>query len=285
MRPTSRIGVLGAGRLGTTLAIALNRCGIRVTHVASARMQSAQHLALRLPSSIATTPAELCESADIVFLTLPDDAIAPLTASVRFRSDQSLLHCSGALELAVLDRARAAGAAIGCLHPLQTFPERFGDPSKLASIAIGIEASDTELLAWLEHACAALGANSVQLAGVDRAAYHAAAVLSSNYVIALHAAAAHAWQLAGLPAALARQALAPLTIGAALAIERLPLEAALTGPIARADVGTLERHLSALARSPDLLALYRALGQKLLDLPIDWSPEQRAQLTALLSRS
>ena len=90
---------------------------------------------------------------------------------------------------------------------------------------------------WLLEACTALGASPLDLSGVDRARYHAAAVLASNYVIALHEAAARAFELAGLPRKAARGALAPLTLGAANALAGLPLEQALTGPLARGDVG------------------------------------------------
>ena len=127
-----------------------------------------------------------------------------------------------------------------------------------------------------------LGARTVPLAGVDRALYHAAAVLIANDAVALAAAATRAWTLAGLPQDAAREALAPLLLGAASSIAALPLAEALTGPLARGDIATVERHLDALARDPTLAALYRALAAELLRLPLAHSEATAARLRALL---
>jgi predicted short-subunit dehydrogenase-like oxidoreductase (DUF2520 family) len=279
---TSPIGVIGAGRLGTTLALALQAGGARVGWVASQNSASARALCARLESAQAVTSDELCANAAIVLLATPDDAVRALAASLPVRAQQALVHCSGALALSVLERARERGAAIGCLHPIQTFPERFGEASRFTGITVGIEASDPGLHAWLHEACRTLGARALELEGVERARYHAASVLASNYVIALHEAAARAFELAGLPRASAREALAPLTRGAADAIAALPLERALTGPVARGDVSTVERHLASLAGEPELAALYRALGERLLKLPLDLAPADRAELLVAL---
>jgi predicted short-subunit dehydrogenase-like oxidoreductase (DUF2520 family) len=224
---------------------------------------------------------ELVEACDLVLLAAPDDALAPLIAALPWRAGQAAVHCSGALGLQVLEPARAAGALCGCMHPLQSFPERFGAPERFHGVVCGVEA-DGALGARLEALCTQLGARSVRLEGIDRARYHAAAVLASNYVVALHAAAAEAWTLAGLPEGLAREALAPLTQGVAENIGRLPLERALTGPIARGDAATVARQLAALAQRPALQAVYRRLGAALLALPLPLPPERRAALEALL---
>jgi predicted short-subunit dehydrogenase-like oxidoreductase (DUF2520 family) len=276
------IGVIGAGRLGSTLALALAQSGYAVTTVASASTASAEALAARLRGAIAADADELVRRCGLVVLAVPDPELAGLAARLAWRARQQVVHTSGALGLETLDPVRAAGGLRGCLHPLQAFPERFGDPARFAGIVCGIEADGT-LGAWLEQLCSRLGAQSVRLEGVDRARYHAAAVLTSNYIVALHAAAAEAWTLAGLPAELARPALASLTRGALDAVQRLPLQAALTGPIARGDALTVEQHLRALAQTPGLHELYRQLGATLLRLPLAVSPEQRAALEALLS--
>jgi len=281
----SAIGLIGAGRLGTTLALALQARGARVAWVASRQAASASELCLRLGNAQSCTAEALCERASIVLITTPDDAVRALAASLPFRSEQAVVHCSGALDLSALEHARAAQAAVGCLHPIQTFPERFGGVERFAGISIGIEASDPALEAWLREACAALAASALELRGVDRARYHAGSVLASNYVIALHEAAARAFELAGLPRQAAREALAPLTLGAAHAIAELPLERALTGPLARGDIATVKRQLAALRVEPELHALYRALGARLLKLPLALSPDDRRELLELLESS
>lgn len=280
---TNPIGVIGPGRLGTTLAVALAGKGAPVRWVAGKQQAGAAELCARLPGVQLASAEEVCERASVVMLTTPDDTLSTLAAGLPFRAEQAVIHCSGALELSVLARARSHGAAVACLHPIQTFPERFGDPARFAGIAIGIEASSAALHGWLQAACVALGATALELRGVDRARYHAAAVLASNYVIALQEAAGRAFELAGLPREAARAALTPLTLGAAHAAARLPLEHALTGPIARGDIATVERHLAALRDDPELHALYRALGSRLLKLPLPLSPDDRLKLLISLA--
>jgi predicted short-subunit dehydrogenase-like oxidoreductase (DUF2520 family) len=278
----SSIGVIGAGRLGTTLALALDARGGRVSWVASRNRARAEELSVGLAHAEAVTVEDLCAHASIVVLATPDDALRELSSRLPFRAQQAVVHCSGALELSALEGARVAGAALGCLHPIQTFPVRFGDASRFEGITIGVEASDAALRSWLREACTALGATPLDLSGVDRARYHAASVFASNYVIALHEAAARAFELAGLPRDAARGALAPLTLGAANALAELPLERALTGPLARGDVSTIERQLAALASEPALAELYRSLAARLLKLPLALGPADRAKLLAAL---
>ena len=107
-----------------------------------------------------------------------------------------------------------AGVVAGCFHPLQTFPSRDPEPWRFEDVACGIEGADP-LSATLELLASDLGASVVRLEGVDRGLYHAAAVFSSNYTVAVAAAAQHAWTLAGLPVEQAQSALSPLQLAAA----------------------------------------------------------------------
>jgi predicted short-subunit dehydrogenase-like oxidoreductase (DUF2520 family) len=280
----SGIGIIGAGRLGTTLGLSLQRAGHAVTAVASQRADSASAFAGRLSGAEALDAATLVARCELVLLVTPDGAIAELAAALPWAAGQQVVHCSGSLDLTVLDPARARGALRGCLHPLQSFPERFGDARRFHGIACGVE-GDGALAARLEKLCSALGATSFSLAGVDRPRYHAAAVLASNYVVALHAAAAQAWTLAGLPEGRAREALAPLTQGVADAVRRLPLSAALTGPIARGDAATIARQIAALGDAPELQQLYQRLGAALLSLPLELTEEQRVALESVLRKA
>ena len=276
------VGILGAGRLGASLALALDRSGHAVEAVASRDAADARTLAASLSSARARSPEELVAGCDLVFATVPDAALPRIAAELDWRSGQSLVHTSGALGLGVLSSAAERGAQTGCLHPLQSFPSRDGEPERFRGIRCGVEGSGS-LGPRLERLARALGAEPLRLEGVDRAAYHAAAVLASNYVVGLAAAAARVWERAGLPRAEAREALAPLMRGATDALARLPLSEALTGPVARADLATVERHLAALADAPDLLALYRALGRELLGLDLGHDASARDALARLLA--
>lgn len=274
-------GIVGTGRLGTSLALALSQAGFRVTKVAGRNAERVEAVARRVSGAEAASAAVVVASCDVVWLAVPDDALQALAEGLPWRRGQAAVHGSGALELAVLDAAARAGALRGCLHPLQSFPELAGAPERFSGIACGFE-GDGPLGALLERVAQALGGSAFSLAGVDRARYHAAAVLASNHVVALHAAAARVWQLAGLPLELARPALAPLTRAVAEGLGQRPLEAVLTGPLARGDVATIERHLQALRETPELLQLYRQLCRELLTLPLALPEGRRAQLLSAL---
>ncbi len=221
---------------------------------------------------------------DIVFLTVPDVQIAPVCAALEWRAGQSAVHCSGALGLDVLAPAASPGAATGCFHPIQSFPSREPEPNRFRGIVCGIEAPG-DLGILLEQIAHDLGATTVRLEGVNRALYHAAAVFASNDVVALAAAAERTWALAGLPPATAHAALSPLLLGAASNVAALGTVAALTGPVARGDVATVERHLAALASDPALLNLYRRLGAELVALPLGMTDATRARLRALFDEA
>lgn len=276
------IGVIGAGRLGSSLALALQRAGHPIAAVCSRQATDAAALCAQLGAAVVASEAQIAADCELLFLSVPDASVTELAARLRVRAGQAVVHCSGALPLAALDAAARGGAWRGCLHPLQSFPERFADPARFAGISCGVE-GDGALLPRLQAYCKSLGARVLDLRGIDRAGYHAAAVFASNYLVALHAAAAQAWTAAGLPAQDARAALAPLTLGTAQQIARLPLERALTGPLARGDAPTIAGHLHALRAAPALHDLYRQLASALLQLPIAISPAQRALVEAMLA--
>ena len=276
------VALLGAGRLGSSLALALDAAGYRVVAVASRRRAAASALAKRLKRAEVRTARELWERAPWVFLTVPDDELARVSAGAQVQPGQAVVHCSGALGLDALARVAERGGLRGCLHPLQAFPQRFA-PERLRGVSCGIE-GDGALAGPLARMVRALGARPFSLRGADRARYHAAAVLASNYVVALRAAAEDAWALAGLPRAQAGRALQPLTQGAVDALGSLSLERALTGPIARGDVQTVARHLQALAPEPELRALYAQLAAQLIARPLSLPRARLWALRALLAQ-
>ena len=234
------------GRVGTTLAAALRRAGYDASPVARDDRTPAAHL---------------------IFLTVPDGAIAAVARAHSWRPGQWVVHCSGALGRGELATPDAAGAMTGCFHPLQTFPSRTAEPARFAGIALGIEAPEP-LGATLEGIARDLGSRPFRLEGVDRALYHAAAVVASNHLVALAGAAARLWSLAGLPQQSGRESLAPLMTAAAANVASMELASALTGPVARGDTDTVAKHLAALESAPELRELYRRLSLELLRLPL-----------------
>ena len=283
-RRSLRVGIVGPGRLGRALFGALVAAGCAPPAIAVRRADAATALERALPGARAGTLEALTAGCELLFLTVPDAAIAGVAGSLAVGPQHVVVHTSGALGLDALASAARRGAAVGGFHPLQTFPAGESPAAagaRFRGIVCGVE-GEGALGALLEALAGDLGATSVRLEGVDRAAYHAAAVLASNDVIALMAAATRAWALAGLAAAAARPALAPLMTAAAENVRTLPLAQALTGPLARGDVATVAGHLDALAAEPALAALYRALARELLALELGHDAATASALHALL---
>lgn len=281
------IGIIGAGRLGGTLVGALAAAGYGRLLMASRTPAHARAVADAFDVTAVPVVRAVEESA-LVFLAVPDGAVASLAETLPWRAGQGVVHLSGALGLDVLAGATRRGALAGCLHPIQTFPgvlaaeaPRETAPALFRGVTCGLEAH-APLDGLLAAIAGDLGARTVRLEGVERARYHAAAVLVSNDVVALMAAATRTWVAAGLPQDAAREALAPLLLAAAANAARLPPAQALTGPVARGDVATVQRHLEALAGEPELAALYRALARELARLDLGHAPEVSAALRAVL---
>src|SRR6266849_8783870 len=136
------LGFIGAGRAGTGLASSFARAGVNVVAIASRKIASAQRLAKRVRGARACAPQEVADRADIVFLTVPDDAIEGLASSLRWRKGAACVHCSGAVELDVLQKAVADGALAGGFHPLHMFGEAGEPPDALAGCAIALAGPD-----------------------------------------------------------------------------------------------------------------------------------------------
>ena len=116
------LGFIGAGILGTGLALALHQAGCTVSSVASRRFQSARALADRIPGCVPfPTAQEVADGADLVFVTTPDSAIETVAGDVGWRPGQYVVHCCGALGREALQAAERQGAETGAFHPFQTF--------------------------------------------------------------------------------------------------------------------------------------------------------------------
>jgi predicted short-subunit dehydrogenase-like oxidoreductase (DUF2520 family) len=256
-----RLGFIGAGTTGGAFARCLAGAGYPVVAVASRTSASAERLAGRLKGCRAVAdPQAVAAVADLVFITTSDDVIAEVAAQVRWRPGVWVVHVSGAESLDVLEPARRAGAAVGSIHPLQTFADAEQAVASMPGSTFALE-GEGPLLACLRDMALALGGRAIELRPQDKALYHLAAVLVSNYVVTLMDVATGLWQQFGVDQDSATEALLPLLQGTVNNLRRLGLPDALTGPIARGDLGTVRRHLEALeASAPDLLPAYRELG-------------------------
>ena len=239
------LAIVGAGRLGGSLA----------------RSAAAAGLETRLAGRDQALAA--CNEAEAAILCVPDAAIADAAAAIADAVPPLRLvgHTSGATTLEALAPCVERGAAAFSLHPLQTVPDASTD---LTGAPCAIAGSDPAAEASAVRLAARFGMRPFAVPEEHRAAYHAAASIASNFLVALEESAAELLERAGI--ADGRELLAPLVLRtAANWAERGP--AALTGPIARGDEATVERHLAAIAEiAPELVPAYEALAARAREL-------------------
>lgn len=282
-----KIGFIGAGTVGTALALQLSQAGYSVVAVTSRSRSSAEGLARRVSRSQVFDLAQaVADAAELVFITTPDDTIAEVAASLRWHQEQSVVHCSGAASIDILEPARQAGAQVGGFHPLQTFASVDKAIANLPGSTFALEAEEP-LLGTLKEMVLALKGRWVRLGPGDKVLYHAAAVMACNYMVTLVKMATDLWQDFGVPTPEATQALLPLLQGTINNLRDVGLPHCLTGPIARGDLRTIHKHLEALEkRPPELLRAYRELGLQTIPVALAKGKidEERAEeLRVLLS--
>ena len=277
-------GFIGAGAAGTALATAISKAGHLVTAIHSADPADASRLAASVNAQSCGTAQDVVTLSDTVWLTVPDDVIQPACEALPWQPEHRVIHCSGAGSLDLLAAASKQGAATAVFHPLQSFAVPDRASTNLPGSYVGIEASNDALAAELSALARAIGCQPGALPA-DRSAYHVSAVLGSNALVALLDLAAELWPgEGGKEEGLA--ALLPLVRGTIANLEAIGLPDALTGPIARGDVGTIERHIALLREAPAALRRsYAELG--LATLPVahakgSLSEEAAARIATLL---
>jgi predicted short-subunit dehydrogenase-like oxidoreductase (DUF2520 family) len=282
-----RIGFVGAGRVGTALGIALRRAGWPVTAVASrdpARRDA--FVALVAGAKGFGASQAVVDESDLLFVTVPDDAIADVATGIRLYSGQAIVHTSGALPAAALAPAMAAGTEAGSFHPLVAFADLEAALAALPGATVAIE-GDEGLLPLLSDLAVATGARPVRVTAAGKAAHHAAAVMAAGGLVVVLDAVAELGASAGLVADDRLGSYLGLAGQALENARRLGTVASLTGPIVRGDLGTVRLHLDALRRlAPDVVPIYVALSRRAVAIAQargDLGPERTAELLALLA--
>jgi predicted short-subunit dehydrogenase-like oxidoreductase (DUF2520 family) len=268
-RDTPTIGFIGAGTTGTALAVRLAQHEYQVIAVSSRSLTSAEKLAARISGcQVYTGAQEVADIAQLIFITTPDDIIPKVAAEIQWHKEQSVVHCSGAHSIDILEPAKQRGANTGCFHPLQTFASVDQAIDNIPGSTFAIEA-DEPLSSILKEMSTALEGEWVILKAGDKVLYHAAAVFACNYLVTLVKLATDLWQTFGVPPAQAIKALMPLLRGTLSNIENVGLPNCLTGPIARGDLGTISRHLESLEKqAPPLLNIYKELGRETIPISL-----------------
>ena len=264
-----KLGFIGAGTVGTALSARLSSKGYQVVAVSSRNQTSARNLARAISGCHAFNDnQDVADTAELIFITTPDDAIAPVASQIRWHNGQSVVHCSGADSTDILEPARTLGAQVGVFHPLQTFASVKQAMENIPGSTFALEAEEP-LLNTLKEMAGALDGIWVELKAGDKVIYHAAAVIACNYMVTLVKLASDLWQTFNVSPHQATQALLPLLRGTINNIDAVGIPWCLTGPIARGDTGTIKKHLKALQeKAPSVLSTYRELGLQTIPIAL-----------------
>ncbi len=261
-RPT--VSVVGPGRLGTALLLNLRRAGWDVAHVVVRPGGRMPRKSVQLGRKLGASVVGLSEStlpAGLIWITVPDDAIAGVALELAARQDwrgRTVFHSSGALTSDALQPLRAKGARVASVHPGMTFVAK-SIPS-LRGVPFGIE-GDAAALPLARKIIAELGGTAVTIRKENKVLYHAFDAFASPLLIALMAAMENVGQAAGIPATKLRTMAGPLLRQTLDNYLQHGAAAAFSGPFVRGDEAVVRRHLEALRELPEAHAAYVALAR------------------------
>lgn len=289
--PRLGIGIIGCGRVGASIGAAWRQAGHAIIGVSATSAASLERAEEMLPGVPVLDPDEITERAELVLIAVPDDEIAPLVTGLanlgRIHAGQILMHCSGRYGTEVLEAGTSLGALPIALHPSLTFTGTEVDLSRLRQATIAVTAP-APIRPVGEALVVELGAEPIDIAEADRPLYHAAITHASNHSITILTEAMELLAEAGVadPSAVLHT-----LVDASVANTMQNGPKALTGPISRGDVGTVEAHLAALSEfslsrsNPSVrnsyIALARSTAAKALAMGRITEAQAQQILTAL----
>jgi predicted short-subunit dehydrogenase-like oxidoreductase (DUF2520 family) len=282
------LAVVGAGRVGTSLAVLWRRAGHRIVAVAGGEA-TPERAARFLPDVPVLDAIGAAKAAEVVVIATPDASIGPvcqeLAAAGALDGPNAVVHASGATSLQALGPAVAAGASTLSVHPLQTCPTVEAGVERIPGSTFAVTATADDGYALGERLARDAGGRPVRIDDERKPLYHAAAVFASNYLVTVTALAEEIGLAAGIEDPIA--ALAPLQQATLANIGRVGTADALTGPAVRGDAITLQRNLEALDRyAPEAVKPYVVLADLALVLAdrSGRAPAERAAVEEVLGR-
>lgn len=282
-----KVGIIGAGKLGYSLAIALSKSenymisGIYTTSDESQQMLC-KELDINLKNSLETTINE----SDLMFITVPDSIIETIAENVSQLSSDIIenkyfLHCSGSKTSESLRKIENKGGITASLHPIQTFSDRKTAWTGLSNIYFGFE-GDQRALNICSGIVACLNSEMICVSKEKKPLYHAAACVLSNYMVTLVYAGSEIFKYAGIEAQTGIKAMKPLMERTLQNILKTTPVDALTGPISRGDWEVVKLHLEGLEKnSKELAEIYKTLGNKTTKLAIEKKTVSEIQIEKL----
>ncbi|MBN2398551.1 MAG: DUF2520 domain-containing protein [Deltaproteobacteria bacterium] len=266
------IVIIGLGKVGTAVGHLLRNTGYEIAAVADRSLEALER-GLAYTGGVATNdPLRAALAASSILITTPDDLIKPVCDEIArgggFGPGKRVVHMSGAGGLALLESARASGAQVATIHPLQSFVDIEGVIESIPGSTFSITA-EGEIREWAVRIVRDLGGVPFFVADADKPLYHAAACMASNYLVTLMHLVEEIYRDLGMDGEEAIRSFWPLVRGTLRNIEGKGIAQSLTGPIARGDVGTIRGHLKILGeKMPRLLDLYREMGLFTVDIAL-----------------
>jgi len=261
----NKVGIIGAGKVGSVLAIALQQAGLEICAVSGGRSESAKILADRIGGLFCRDTVRVAREANILLIATPDREIKTvvdiLITSGEMRTGQIVFHVCGSQSAEILAGLRSFGVAVGSIHPLQSFSSIEAGLQHLGGSYFAID-GDEQALSKAKEFVKKLSGICLYVPPAERALYHAAACMASNYLTALLHSTAALMKTFGVDETQAIKALHPILQGTLTNIETYGTLQALTGPIVRGDVVTIRHHLQKIEEQiPSQAQLYRELGK------------------------
>ncbi len=275
---TVNISIIGAGRVGTTIAYLFNTLknkNIKLTCVASRTQHSLdklkQFMGNEASDLILTTDfTEAARLANCLLLATPDDAIEVVSNNIfsavtDYRSGY-VIHFSGSKSLQSLSKAKEAGAHIGCMHPIKSFASANEAVKTIKGTVFGITCSNHQIKELIIRFVEILEGSTIEVADDKKPLYHAACCTASNYLVALMDYSVAINEAIGIKPQDSVNALMGLVEGTLENIKKMGTKKSLTGPIARGDVGTIQEHLTNFSKSNMDQEIYRLMGKKAAEI-------------------
>lgn len=267
-----RMVVVGAGNVGTALAVLFQKAGHQIIGIISFSATSAASAAKRINAAHSTDLLAFTRQAEVVFLTTPDRVISKVCEQIAFQNGFSpstiVIHTSGAHSSTILESACQNGAYPLSFHPLQTFANPDAGIENLPGSYITIEGHEAALPV-ARQLVEDLECKLLEIPTSAKPLYHAAACIACNYFTTLIEEALQVMEAAGICRENGLPALYPLIEGTLKNIKRVGTIQALTGPIARGDASTLKTQLTAMEdKIPERMTLYKLLGRATMELAL-----------------
>jgi predicted short-subunit dehydrogenase-like oxidoreductase (DUF2520 family) len=265
-----RVAIVGAGNLGTALALALNRAGYIIEAVIArsraTSLRNAQRLAKRVGARVLSGAANEASAlrADLIWFCVPDAEIAQAASAFEKKMEwkgRVALHSSGALSSDVLAVLRRRGASVASVHPMMTFVR--GSQPALAGVPFALE-GDARAVRVARGVIKDMGGHSYSIRKQDKAAYHAWGTFASPLLTALLATTEQVAALAGIDRKAAKRRVIPILQQTLANYAAFDAGSAFSGPLIRGDVGTVKRHLRVLRRAPIAQEVYLSLARAAL---------------------